>query len=415
MLIMDKEYPRWQSESVKKALKIRRVVIVSGARQSGKTTLSNQILSNDCIYRTLDDPGLLAAALEDPKGFVKNPSQTMVIDEIQKAPALLPAIKQVVDNDNRPGQYLLTGSANIQTLPSVSESLAGRVKNIRLRPFTVGEVLGKSPSFLKRAFAADFPVKIPGYGKESLFDLAFRGGYPEAVRINDGHDRKEWHKDYVSSLIERDLRDIANIRRQASLRELVGVLASWSAKFMDVSGISASLAVSKATVESYMNALVSLYLFDRVPPWLRTDYDRVGRRPKFYAADTGMMASILGWNAKEAYLDPDRSGKLAETFAFHELAAQVELDGQYALYQYRDREKREIDFIIEHNDGSMVGVEAKAGQSVSKGDFGHMEWFKDNIAKKPFKGIVLYTGEDTLSFGKDMLAVPMASLWAEMR
>ncbi|MCL2076421.1 MAG: ATP-binding protein [Betaproteobacteria bacterium] len=412
---MDKEYPRWQSESVKKALKIRRVVIVSGARQSGKTTLSNQILSNDCIYRTLDDPGLLAAALEDPKGFVKNPSQTMVIDEIQKAPALLPAIKQVVDNDNRPGQYLLTGSANIQTLPSVSESLAGRVKNIRLRPFTVGEVLGKSPSFLKRAFAADFPVKIPGYGKESLFDLAFRGGYPEAVRINDGHDRKEWHKDYVSSLIERDLRDIANIRRQASLRELVGVLASWSAKFMDVSGISASLAVSKATVESYMNALVSLYLFDRVPPWLRTDYDRVGRRPKFYAADTGMMASILGWNAKEAYLDPDRSGKLAETFAFHELAAQVELDGQYALYQYRDREKREIDFIIEHNDGSMVGVEAKAGQSVSKGDFGHMEWFKDNIAKKPFKGIVLYTGEDTLSFGKDMLAVPMASLWAEMR
>jgi predicted AAA+ superfamily ATPase len=411
MLVMDKEYSRWQAERVKKALRIRRVVVVSGARQAGKTTLSNQILNEDCTYRTLDDPGLLAAALEDPKGFVKNPSGTMVIDEIQKAPVLLPAIKQAVDKDNRPGQYLLTGSANIQTLPGVSESLAGRVKNIRLRPLAVGEILGKRHSFLERAFTADFPAKVPGYDKEAMIDLAFRGGYPEAVRIGDGQDRKEWHKDYVSSLIERDLKDIINIRRQASLRELAKVLASWSAKFMDVAGICASLSVSKATVESYMNALISLYLFDRVPSWLRTDYDRIGRRPKFYAADTGLMASILGWNAKEVYLDPDRSGKLAETFVYQELAAQVELDEQYALHQYRDREKREIDFIVELDDGSMIGIEVKSGQSVSKGDFGHMEWFKGNIAKKPFKGIVLYTGEDTLSFGKDMLAVPMASLW----
>ncbi|MCL2103172.1 MAG: AAA family ATPase, partial [Syntrophorhabdaceae bacterium] len=288
---MDREYPRRQAENVKKALKIRRIVIVSGARQVGKTTLANQILSDDCTYRTLDDPGLLAAALEDPKGFVKNPSGTMVIDEIQKVPALLPAIKQIVDQNNRPGQYLLTGSADIQTLPGVSESLAGRVKNIRLRPLAVGEIKGKHPCFLERAFAADFPAKIPGYDKESFLDLAFRGGYPEAVRISDRQDRKEWHKDYISSLIERDLKDIANIRRQTSLRELVGILASWSAKFMDVAGICASLSVSRATVESYTNALISLHLFDQVPPWLRTDYDRVGRRSRFYAADTGLMTS----------------------------------------------------------------------------------------------------------------------------
>jgi len=158
-----------------------------------------------------------------------------------------------------------------------------------------------------------------------------------------------------------------------------------------------------------------MYLFDRVPPWLRTDYDRVSRRPKFYAADTGLMTSILGWDPREVYLDPDRCGKLAETFVFHELAAQVELDGRYALHQYRDREKREIDFIVERDDGPMVGIEVKAGQSVSKSDFKHLEWFRSNIAKKPFKGIVLYSGEDALPFGKDMLAVPMASLWAEMR
>ena len=408
---MEKEYPRWQIERVRKALKTRRVVILSGARQVGKTTLSTQISSEDCSYRSLDDLGLLAAALEDPKGFVKNPSGTMVIDEIQKAPSLLPAIKQAVDKNNRPGQYLLTGSANLQTLPGVSESLAGRVRNIRLRPLAVGEILGRRPSFLERAFAADFPIKIPGYDKEAMVELAFRGGYPEAVRLSDGQDRKEWHKDYLNSLLERDLKDLTHIRRQASLRELVSILASWSAQFMDFTALCASLSVSKATVESYMNALISLYLFERVPPWLRTDYERIGRRPKFYATDTGLMASILGWRAKEVYLNSDRSGKLAETFVFQELSAQIELEETYALAQYRDREKREVDFIVEREDGSLLGIEVKSAQSVSKGDFRHMEWFKSNLVKKPFKGLVLYNGEDTLSFGKDMLAVPMASLW----
>ncbi|MDR1191073.1 MAG: ATP-binding protein [Verrucomicrobiales bacterium] len=409
---MPKQYPRWQSRNVTAALQTRRVVVIAGARQTGKTTLSRQISQPDSVYRTLDDTGLLAAAQADPQGFVKNPSGTMIIDEIQKVPLLLPEIKRAVDLGNRPGQYLLTGSANLQTLPGVSESLAGRVKNIRLRPLTVGEIGGGAPDFLSRAFAADFPVKITGYDKETVIDLAFRGGYPEAVRLKDRRDRREWHRDYADSLLARDLRDIANIRRQDVLRELTVALTAWSGKFLDLKSVCAPLAISKLTVESYLNALLSLYLFDKVAPWTRSDYERIGRRAKFFTADTGLMSSLLGWEAREVLLNADRSGKLVETLVFQELAAQIDLDSRHGLFQYRDREKREIDFIVEREDGVLLGVEVKAGQHVATDDFKHLHWFAEHLAgKKSFTGMVLYTGEDTLSFGKKMLAVPVAALW----
>ncbi|GAB7140893.1 ATP-binding protein [Deferribacterales bacterium RsTz2092] len=410
---MKEGYLRWQRQAVKKALATRRVVIVSGARQTGKTTLARQVVDKGGDYRTLDDTNLFALAVADPKGFVKKSAKTMIIDEIQKVPKLIPEIKIVVDNDNRSGQYLLTGSANIQSLPSVSESLAGRVKNIRLRPLTVGETLGKTPLFLKRAFDKDFPIGTSEYDKEEILNLAFRGGYPEAVRLLDLSERKEWHKDYINTLVQRDLKDIANIRRQGDLRELVGVLASWSAKFIDMTAVGSALSLNKLTLDSYVNALIALYLFEKVSPWIKTDYERVGRRAKFYATDTGLMTSILGWKPKEVLLNHDRSGKLIETFVFQELAAQVDLESQYSISQYRDRLDREIDFIVEREDGALLGIEVKAGHNVSSKDFEPQKWFVENILKnkKPYVGIVLYSGDRTLSFSENMLAVPIASLW----
>jgi predicted AAA+ superfamily ATPase len=386
-----RDYPRWRSSNVKEALKTRRVVVISGARQTGKTTLAKEALNKNSVFMPLDQKNVLAAALHDPAGFIKNKAGTMIIDEVHKAPELISEIKYVVDNDKRPGQYLLTGSANIKSLPSVRESLAGRVKSIRLRPLTQGEILRKKPSFLKQAFNGDFPSKIDGYDKDAIFDLAFRGGYPEAVLLKKQKDRKDWHKDYLDTLITRDLRDIANIKRQNALRELVGILASWSGKFMDLPLICSALGLSKPTADSYINALEALYLFEKVPPWIKTDYDRVGRSSKTYVTDTGLMTSILGWNKNEVMLDTDRAGKLMETFIFQELSAQIDLDSDHSLYQYRDRKGREIDFIVEREDEAMVGIEVKAGHSVSKEDFSHQIWFKENIVKgkKPYKGIVL--------------------------
>ena len=410
---MAKDFIRWQTENLKQALKMRRVVVVSGARQAGKTTLLRQALSKTGEYRSLDDTDMLNFALSDPKGFVINTSGTMATDEIQKCPKLIPEIKQVVDVNKRAGQYLLTGSANILTLPAISDSLAGRVKYMRLRTLAVGEVLGKKPDFLNCAFKKEFPSRITGYNKADMIDLAFRGGYPEAVALNNPQQRRDWHIDYIKTLIERDLKDISNIRRLGALQSLARVLASWSAKFMAVSQITSAMAINKITLDSYINTLISMFVFEKVEPWLKTDYERVGKRPKFYATDTGLMTSMLGWKQEEVFSNVDRSGKLMETFVFQELAAQIDLGNDYTLFQYRDRVDREIDFIVEREDGALLGIEVKAGHNVSSEDFSAQRWFEENIVRheKTYTGLVLYSGDRVIPFGKNMMAVPIAALW----
>jgi predicted AAA+ superfamily ATPase len=365
------------------------------------------------VYRSLDKNEFLQAAKYDPNEFVKNSRSTMVIDEIQKVPSLLSEIKLAVDKNNRPGQYLLTGSANLQTAASINDSLAGRIKHIRLRPLTTGEILGKKPNFLERAFNGNFPIQIKGYDKDAIFDFAFMGGYPEALRLKNAKERKEWHRDYIDNLINKDLHEVENIRRLDTIRDLVKILAGWSGKFMDKAKIGSTLEISKPTFDIYLNALISLFVFERVPPWTKTDYELAGKKSKIYATDTGLMASLLNWKRDDLFLAPDKSGKLMETFVFQELSAQIDLDSDYSLYQYRDIKKREIDFLIEKQNEGLVGIEVKASRSVSIEDFAPQIWFKKNIVKNkmPYRGIVLYTGEDTLSFGGGMSAVPIAALF----
>jgi predicted AAA+ superfamily ATPase len=409
---MTKLYARWQKSSIAKALQNRRVVIVSGARQSGKTTLVKQFSKPENPYRVLDDTAQLRVALEDPRGFVKHKRGTMIIDEIQKAPLLLPAIKLQVDEDNAPGQFLLTGSANIYSLPETTESLAGRVANIHLRPLSIGEILEREPVFLETSFKREWPMQIRGYDKATVIKMAFRGGYPEVLHLSN-QARGTWHKDYVRTLLARDLKDIANIRRKKSMQDLLEILASWSGKFMDISGICGKLPIAKNTLETYSNLLEALYLFERAPAWLRTDYDRVGRRDKLYSTDTGLMANILNWSFDSVFLDPDRSGKIVETLVFNELSVQIGLGYNYSLSQYRDRKGREIDFIVENDKGELLGIEVKSGSMVSSDDGKHLRWFRDNIAlNRIFTGIVLYTGENTLPLETGIYAVPVAALWS---
>jgi predicted AAA+ superfamily ATPase len=244
-------------------------------------------------------------------------------------------------------------------------------------------------------------------------NLAFRGGYPEVLRLTEA-ERREWFEDYIKSLLSRDLRDIANIQRQDVMEALLNALSAWSSKFMDIGAICSKLSISRNTFKSYVNALIVLCLFEKVPPWIKTDYERVGRREKLFATDTGLMAHLLNWRIIDVSLDSDKSGKIIETLVFNELSAQIELGYHYSLSHYQDREKREIDFLIENEQGALLGIEVKAGSAVSKDDFKHMVWFKNNIAKdKEFIGLVLYTGENILPFGVNMYAVPIAALWGK--
>jgi predicted AAA+ superfamily ATPase len=406
-------YSRWQISSLKQALKNRRVVIVSGPRQCGKTTLVRQIIDDKNSYRTLDDEGYLEVAKADPLGFLKHDHGTLIIDEIQKAPFLIQAIKRVVDDNRAPGQFLVTGSSDIQKHPDVTESLAGRVKHIRLRPLSQGELAEKKPSFLESAFARSFPFQIRGEDKEEVIKRAFIGGYPEVTFIEDPMERKDWLHDYAESLLTRDLRDIVNIRRKDSMRELLNIFAAWSSKLMDLSSIGGKLKLNHQTIASYINYLESLYLFERLPAWTQTDYQRVGQREKIFATDTGLMAALLDWRLEEVLFDADRSGKIVETLIFNELAAQTSLGRENQLYHYRDRHNHEIDFIVKNSRGDILGIEVKAGTGISpKEDARHLQFFRNNIAKgRSFTGVVLYTGKDTLPLGEDIFAVPLACLW----
>lgn len=406
-----KEYIRWHKQTILQALKTRRVIIISGARQVGKTTLTKQALPTNAIFRTLDDSTLLTAAMDDPAGFVNHKEDTLVIDEIQKVPSLLPEIKKVVDVDNRPGQFVLTGSANIQSIPTVNESLAGRVKNVRLRTLAQGEILGNPPVFLKQAFNNKFKSQYPTCTKQAVLEIALRGGYPEPLRLSV-NERKEWHRDYLQALLMRDLKDIANIKRQDALRQLMEALAAWSSKYIDLNGIGSSIGITKPTLISYINLIKDIYLCDTLPAWIKTDYDRINKKDKFYFTDTGLMSSILNWHIDNVALDADKYGKLIETLVFNELKAQVDMEPDYALYHFRDRSGHEIDFLLEDGQGNIVGIEVKGGSQVNREDFRHLDWFKTKLAtNKRFIGLVLYAGKDTVSFGPDFQAVPLASLW----
>ena len=400
---------RWLATKIEESLKTRRVTILVGARQCGKTTLACDIAKPDNFeYTTLDDEEEIAQI--DPNGFIKHDKKTMIIDEIQRVPKLITAIKKAVDKDNRYGQYIITGSADIQSLPSVKESLAGRAKKIRLRPFSYGEYLELEPNFMNRLKNKRF-VNNSGYDKKRIIELAFKGGFPEPLLHLDSADIKEWYADYTDLILDNDLKYVANIKRQNKLRMLFNVMNAYSSKYITKSDIARELAISRITLDEYLNILEKVYLIDGLPIWYKRDYESVQDKTKYFACDTGLMSSILNWNEKEVYKDSDKSGKITETFVYNQLAPQIDLERNTSLYHWRDSRKREIDFIIE-TENEIFGIEVKSGTDIKSDSFKHLEWFKDNLAQnKSFTGLILYTGERTMTWSNGMFTVPINNLW----
>ncbi len=404
-------YQRWLELKLFNTLGQRRVVLLSGPRQSGKTTLVKS-LKTTADYLTLDDLTLLAAAKNDPISFVKRQGSLLIIDEVQRVPDLLLAIKKTVDQDTANGQYLLTGSAKIEHQPNVQESLAGRVGKLHLRTLSQGEIGSIKPQFLENAFQQKFLKSNDTFDKDSIIDLALRGGFPEPLS-NTPKQRSLWHRDYIAALIDHDMREIVNIRRRESLYTLLEILSAWSSKLIDFESIGSSLSLTRQTLEAYTNALEALFLVEKLPAWTKTDYTRVGRKSKLFLTDSGLMASILKWQHARIRLDDDKVGKLIETFVYTELAANIDCEDEYQLYHYRDREKREIDFVIERDDGAILAIEVKAGMTIKREAFKHLKWFSENLlSDRSFVGVVLYSGNDVLSFGDNLWAVPISSLWA---
>ncbi len=403
--------PRLQLKPLKESLETWRVILIEGPRQCGKTTLAKHCLKEGISYRTLDDKSIREAANFDPHQFVMHQGKTLIIDEVQRAPDLLTAIKMQVDENPQPGQYLLTGSANISALPSIQESLAGRIHKIRLRPLTQGEIEYCTRDILAGCFQGVFH-DVYKVDRNTILEYAFRGGFPEILKLTQ-QQRRIWHLDYIDALLDRDLREILQLQRRQAMRSLVKVLASWSSKLIDLNSIGTSLGVARPTLNSYLGALETIYITEPLSCWTTTDYARISKSPKFFFCDSGLMTSILGWQLDDILLDSDRSGKLLETFIFNELAAQVEQHKpRYQLFHYRDRVGHEIDFLIVRDDGALLGIEIKASRSVGLSDFKHLSWFQSKLPQEnSFTGIVFYTGEHTLRFGNSLWAIPIGALW----
>jgi predicted AAA+ superfamily ATPase len=410
-------FERFARGRVALALTDTPVVMVIGPRQCGKTTLVRQFVDQQREYVTLDDDTVLEAARGDPTGFVRG-FDLAAIDEVQRATELLRAIKRSVDGDRRAGRFLLTGSANILTLPQVSESLAGRMEVVNLLPISRAEMAdkkpaGKKPAFLETAFAGKMVKPGRAVIGDELVHAVLVGGYPEMLRRENARRRQTWARNYVRAIVERDVRDIAEIEKLDRLPRLLQVLAHHSGQLANFTQIGGQLGIDDKTTQKYTGILEQLFLVYRLSPWSRNQLTRLIKTPKLHFLDSGLLAALLGLTAERIAKDRSTFGALLETFVFSEVMKQTTwCDEAYTLHHYRDKDQDEVDFIVEDERGAMVGIEVKASATVHASDFKGIRKLLNICGDDLRLGVVLYDGTKIVPFGERLFAAPLSCLWS---
>lgn len=405
-------YQRAAATRITAALKDTPVVMVNGPRQCGKTTLVQNFVGEGRGYVTLDDATQLTAARADPAGFLR-PHGFVVVDEVQRAPELLRAIKKSVDEDRRPGRFLLTGSADVMTLPTVSDSLAGRMEVITLLPLSQAEMRGQNGTFLMQAFAGTLPKTRDSVIGEAMVQQILTGGYPEMLRRTDAARRRVWARDYVAAIVQRDARDVADIAKLDQLPRLLRVLAQQSGQLTNFSQLGGQIGLDDKTTRKYVGVLEQLFLVRRLEPWFSNRLNRLIKTPKLHFLDSGLLAAVQGLNAMRLTADRSLLGPLLESFVFGEVLKQASVaDDEYRLYHYRDKDQNEVDIVAENEAGEMIGLEVKAAATVRTADFGGLQRLATAAGNKFRFGIVFYDGNDGVSFGERMAAAPLSVLWA---
>jgi len=404
-------FPRFCAELVTTALKDTPVVMVTGPRQCGKTTLVRDLLAGNREFITMDDDTVLAAARSDPTGLVRALDRT-TIDEVQRVPDLLRAIKKSVDDDRRAGRFLLTGSANILTLPQVSESLAGRMEIVSLLPLSRAEIRGKKPHFLRAAFDSELGKPAELMIGEDLIQAVLTGGYPEMLRREDPKRRQTWARDYIRAIVQRDVREVADVEKLDQMPRLLQVLAHHSGRLTNFTQIGGQVGFDDKTTRKYVAILEQLFLVRRVEPWFQNQLKRLVKTPKLHFLDSGLLGAFLGATAERIAKDRSIFGPRLETFVFSEVLKQASWFGEScALYHYRDKDQDEVDLVIETGSGALVGIEVKAGATVNTGDFKGLRKLADSGGDDFKLGVVLYDGITTVPFGDRLLAAPISCLW----
>lgn len=407
-------------------------VLVNGPRQCGKTTLVQQFargtansISDDqglqdpsigMTYLTLDDPAVLEAARFDPVGLLRQLDRA-IIDEVQRAPQLLLALKLSIDQDRRPGRFLLTGSANLLALPSIADSLAGRMEVHNLLPLSQTELQRRPSDFLRRVQAHDWPLTHPQWvipevnGRRDTVLNALAGGYPEMRSRATPARRSAWAKAYIQTLVERDVQDLAQIEHLSQIPRLLEVAAAHCGQLFNATQIGAQLSMDARTVEKYLGVLEKLFLVQRLPAWGRNELGRLIKTPKLHFLDAGLQATLMRFTSDMLIKHRQRWGSVLETWVYAELRKILALtDESWYLAHYRDKDQVEVDFVLESPLREVIGIEVKAAATVSGTDFRGLRRLKDQVGDDFVAGIVLYDGVKALSLGDGLWAVPLAAL-----
>lgn len=407
-------YDRHLAPSLREALLDTPAVLVNGPRQCGKTTLVQQF-AGEMPYLTLDDPTLLAAVRQDPLGFMRRLDRA-IIDEVQRVPECLLALKLVIDQDRRPGRFLLTGSANLMALPQVADSLAGRMAVHTLLPLSQAELQRRPADFLQRAQAQDWTV-WPAAAPHGPVDpdprvvTVLAGGYPEMRRRVTPARRQAWARAYIQALVERDVQDVAQIEHLSQIPHLLAIAAAHGGQLFNASLIGSQMGLGTKTVDKYLGILEKLFLVQRLPAWSRNELSRLVKTPKMHFLDAGLQSTLNRLTAELVRTERARWGATLETWVHGELRKALSLQpGDWFLSYYRDKDQVEVDFVLESPERRVMGIEVKAAASVGASDFKGLRKLQQIAGDGFLTGIVLYDGPQAVPFGDRLWAVPLAAL-----
>ena len=404
-------YPRWIEPRIDEALLDTPVVLLAGPRQAGKTTLVRQFAERGLHYLTLDDELTLLSAREDPVGMIRNLDRA-VIDEIQRVPQLLLAIKKSVDEDRRPGRFLLTGSANLMALPAVADSLAGRMETLMLLPLSQSEIENRPANWIDRVFAGEILTANPPVLGSNLVERVLRGGYPEAVARPTEKRRTAWARQYIDAIIQRDVRDVAEIDKLDQLPRFLRALAQTAGQMCNYSELGGQVGLDGKTVSRYISVFEQMYLLKRIDVWARNRLKRVVKTPKLQFIDSGLLGMLTNISHKDVQLDKTGYGHILESFVFGELLKHTTTsDDDYRLLYYRDADKFEVDVVIENSAGQLVGVEVKASATVKERDLRGLKKLASLSGDQFTAGVLLYDGDETMPLGSNLWAAPLSTLW----
>jgi len=406
-------YSRSMEQNLLYALEDSPVVLIHGPRQCGKTTLA-QLLGEKkgYSYFSFDNDVIYKAALDDPVGFVADLPERTILDEVQRVPGLFTSIKATVDRNRTPGRFILTGSANVLLVPALSDSLAGRMEILRLHPLAQAEISGQHTGFLDTLLSGKFSIDSHERLGKDLSPLIVAGGYPAALARSRPTRAAAWYRDYIETLLQRDVRDMAHIQSTTSLQRLLSLIAGQTSRLLNVSDLSAPFQLSRPTIRDYISLLSRLFLVEELQPWHNNRLKRLIKTPKLHFGDTGVACALLGITSKTLEADRSLLGQFLETFVYQELRRQASWrDEALSFYHFRDKDGVEVDIVLEAPELKVAGVEVKASSTVTSSDFCGLRKLRNATGERFTAGVVVYDGENTLPFGDKLYAVPIRSLW----